>query len=95
MKSEATSSKEINETRINKNEPLRFEQDVQEKPHDNGVKTKYSIIRERTAQPFVKPQESSIPFPNRVRKEKDEALQQKFLKNLKQIDINISFIEAL
>ncbi|GJV52965.1 hypothetical protein Tco_1448706 [Tanacetum coccineum] len=37
MTSEATPSKEINETRINKNEPPRFEQDVQEKPHDDGV----------------------------------------------------------
>ncbi|GJX12483.1 reverse transcriptase domain-containing protein [Tanacetum coccineum] len=36
MTSEATPSKESNETRINKNEPPRFEQDVQEKPHDDG-----------------------------------------------------------
>ncbi|GJU89266.1 hypothetical protein Tco_1301689 [Tanacetum coccineum] len=66
MTSEATRSKEINETGINKNEPPRFEQDV-----------------------------SSIPFPNRVRKEKEEALQRNFLENLKQLDINIPFIEAL
>ncbi|GJZ53661.1 hypothetical protein Tco_0608546, partial [Tanacetum coccineum] len=72
--SEATSSKKINETRINKNEPPRFEQDVQEKPHDDGVENK-SL---RTNQPLVKPQQSSIPFPNRVRKEKEEALQQNF-----------------
>ncbi|GKF28014.1 hypothetical protein Tco_0094356 [Tanacetum coccineum] len=37
-----TFSKEINETRINNNEPSRFEQDVQEKPHDEGVKNKSS-----------------------------------------------------
>ncbi|GJU91535.1 hypothetical protein Tco_1303958 [Tanacetum coccineum] len=48
MTSEATRSKEINETRINKNEPPRFEQDVKEKPHDDGVKNKSSSIRERT-----------------------------------------------
>ncbi|GJW70932.1 reverse transcriptase domain-containing protein, partial [Tanacetum coccineum] len=36
MTSEATRSKEINENGINKNEPPRFEQDVQEKPRDNG-----------------------------------------------------------
>ncbi|GKB07698.1 reverse transcriptase domain-containing protein [Tanacetum coccineum] len=95
MTSEATSSKEINETRINKNEPPRFEQDVQEKPHDVGVKNKSSSIRERATQPLVKPQQSSIPFSNQVRKEKEEALQQKFLENLKQLDINIPFIEAL
>ncbi|GKA52074.1 hypothetical protein Tco_0745270 [Tanacetum coccineum] len=75
MTSEATRSTEINETGINKNEPPRFKQDVQEKQHDDGEKNKSSSIRERTTQPLVKPQQSSIPFPNWVRKEKDEALQ--------------------
>ncbi|GJR02095.1 hypothetical protein Tco_0525079, partial [Tanacetum coccineum] len=69
--------------------------DVQEKPHDDGVENKSFNIRERTTQPLVKPQQSSIPFPNRVRKEKEEALQRNFLENLKQLDINIPFIEAL
>ncbi|GJW90818.1 hypothetical protein Tco_0168371 [Tanacetum coccineum] len=77
MTSEATRSKEINETGINKNEPPRFEQDVQEKPHD-GVQNKSSSIPEKTNQSLVKPQQSSIPFPNRVRKEKEEALQRIF-----------------
>ncbi|GJW39974.1 reverse transcriptase domain-containing protein [Tanacetum coccineum] len=95
MMSEATRSKKINETGINKNEPPRFEQDVQEKPHDDGVENKSSSILERTNQPLVKPKKSSIPFPNRVRKEKEEALQRNFLENLKQLDINIPFIEAL
>ncbi|GKD55465.1 hypothetical protein Tco_1288852, partial [Tanacetum coccineum] len=95
MTSEATRSKEINETGINKNEPPRFEQDVQEKPHDDGVENKSSSIPEKAAHPLVKPQQSSIPFPNRVRKEKEEALQRNFLENLKQLDINIPFIEAL
>ncbi|GJU04603.1 hypothetical protein Tco_1121033 [Tanacetum coccineum] len=44
MTSEATPSKEINETGINKNEPPRFEHDVQEKPHDVGVKNKSSTL---------------------------------------------------
>ncbi|GJS36623.1 reverse transcriptase domain-containing protein [Tanacetum coccineum] len=95
MTSEATRSKEINETGINKNEPPRFEQDVQEKQHDDGGKNKSLSIHERTTQPFLKPQQSSIPFLNRVRKEKEEALQGIFLENLKQLDINIPFIEAL
>ncbi|GJU15547.1 reverse transcriptase domain-containing protein [Tanacetum coccineum] len=64
MTSEVTLSKEINETGINKNEPPRFEQDVQEEPHDDGVENKSSNIRERTTQPLVKPQQSSVPFPN-------------------------------
>nr|GEU85265.1 hypothetical protein [Tanacetum cinerariifolium] len=65
MTSEAAPSKEINETGINKNEPPRFEQDVQKKPHDVDVKNKSSTIRERTNQPLVKPQQSFIPFSNR------------------------------
>nr|GEU59756.1 quiescin-sulfhydryl oxidase 2 [Tanacetum cinerariifolium] len=93
--SEVTRSKKINKYGINKNEPSRFEQDVQEKPHNDGEKNKSSSIRERTTQPLVKPQQSSIPFPNWVGKEKEEALQRIFLENLKQLDINISFIEAL
>ncbi|GKD97414.1 hypothetical protein Tco_1381311 [Tanacetum coccineum] len=64
MTSEATRSKESNETGFNKDEPSRFEQDVQEKSHDNGVENKSSSIRERTTQPLVKPQQSSVPFPN-------------------------------
>ncbi|GJY32874.1 reverse transcriptase domain-containing protein [Tanacetum coccineum] len=95
MTSEATPSKRINETGINKNEPPRFEQDVQEKPHDDSVENKYSSIPERTTQPLVKPQQSSIPFPNRSTNEKEEAQQRKFLENLKQLHINIPFIEAL
>ncbi|GKF06415.1 hypothetical protein Tco_0037083 [Tanacetum coccineum] len=57
MTSEATHSKEINETEINKNEPPRFEQDVQE----SRMMTVWKIN----------------------------------LRNLKQLDINIPFIEAL
>ncbi|GKF57177.1 hypothetical protein Tco_0170714, partial [Tanacetum coccineum] len=52
MTSKATRSKETNETGINKIQPPRFEQDVQEKPHDDGEKNKSSSIRERTTQPL-------------------------------------------
>ncbi|GKB61286.1 reverse transcriptase domain-containing protein [Tanacetum coccineum] len=70
MTSEVTLSKEINETGINKNEPPRFEQDVHEEPHDDGVENKSSNIRERTTQPLVKPQQSSVPFPNQFTENK-------------------------
>ncbi|GJZ00190.1 hypothetical protein Tco_0517619 [Tanacetum coccineum] len=66
MTSEATTSKEINEIGINKNEPSILKQDVQEKPHDDGVKNKSSSIHERTTEKLVKPQQSFVPFPNRV-----------------------------
>ncbi|GJR23781.1 hypothetical protein Tco_0972308 [Tanacetum coccineum] len=74
MTSKASHSKKINEIGFNMNEPLRFEQDMQEKLHDDGVENKSSSIRERTSQPLVKPQQSSVPFPNRVRKEKEEVI---------------------
>ncbi|GJV64843.1 putative reverse transcriptase domain-containing protein [Tanacetum coccineum] len=51
---------------------LLFEQDVQEKPHDDGVENKSSSIHERTTQPLVKPQQSSVPFPNRKHKEAED-----------------------
>ncbi|GJR40610.1 reverse transcriptase domain-containing protein [Tanacetum coccineum] len=54
MTSEAAPSKEINEIGINKNEPLKFERDVQEKLHDVDVKNKSSSISERTTQPLLK-----------------------------------------
>ncbi|GJU42765.1 hypothetical protein Tco_1195722 [Tanacetum coccineum] len=52
MTSEATHSKKNNETGINKNEPPRFEQDVQEKPHVDCVENKSSSIHEKTTQPL-------------------------------------------
>ncbi|GJR10700.1 hypothetical protein Tco_0793352 [Tanacetum coccineum] len=64
MMSEAARSKEINETGINKNTPPRFERDMQEKPHDDGVENKSLSIPKRTTQPSIKPQQLSIPFPN-------------------------------
>ncbi|GJS55657.1 ribonuclease H-like domain-containing protein [Tanacetum coccineum] len=47
------------------------------------------------AQPSNKIQTPPIPFPQRLRKEKKEAQQKKFLENLKQLHINLPFIEAL
>ncbi|GKB03453.1 reverse transcriptase domain-containing protein [Tanacetum coccineum] len=52
-----------------------------------------------TSKPVVQPsnevQPPPVPFPKRLRKEKDEAQQNKFLENLKQLYINFPFIEAL
>nr|GFA94050.1 hypothetical protein [Tanacetum cinerariifolium] len=46
-------------------------------------------------QQSIKEQMPSISFPRRLRKEKEEAQQKKFLENLKQLRINLPFIEAL
>ncbi|GJS73795.1 hypothetical protein Tco_0706636 [Tanacetum coccineum] len=54
---------------------------------------------QETNEPFVQPssevQTPQIPFPGRLRKEKEEAQQKKFLENLKQLHINLPFIKAL
>ncbi|GKA82197.1 DNA-directed DNA polymerase [Tanacetum coccineum] len=53
----------------------------------------------KTYEPVVQPssevQTPPIPFPRRLRKEKEEDQQKKFLENLKQLHINLPFIEAL
>ncbi|GJZ89305.1 reverse transcriptase domain-containing protein [Tanacetum coccineum] len=64
MMSEASHSKKINEIGFNKKEPPRFEQDVQEKPHDDGVKNKSSSIHERTTQPLSKLEEACTETMN-------------------------------
>nr|GEV57547.1 hypothetical protein [Tanacetum cinerariifolium] len=46
-------------------------------------------------QPSNKTQTPPIPFPQRLRKEKEEAHHKKFLENLKQLHINLLFIEDL
>ncbi|GKB31444.1 hypothetical protein Tco_0870845 [Tanacetum coccineum] len=84
-----------NELLLKERSNLLSELKIKDKPHDDGMQNESSTIRKRTTQPLVKPQQSSIPFPNRVRKEKEEALQRNFLENLKQLDINILFIEAI
>ncbi|GJS14462.1 hypothetical protein Tco_0408934 [Tanacetum coccineum] len=54
---------------------------------------------QRTSEPVVQPSNETqippVPFPKRLRKEKEEAQQKKFLENLKQLHINFPFIEAL
>ncbi|GKE08948.1 reverse transcriptase domain-containing protein, partial [Tanacetum coccineum] len=50
---------------------------------------------EHVVQPSNEVQTSPVPFPRRLRKEKEEAQQKKFLENLKQLHINLPFIEAL
>ncbi|GJR55196.1 DNA-directed DNA polymerase [Tanacetum coccineum] len=45
--------------------------------------------------PSIEKQTSPVPFPRRLRKEKEEAQQKFVLENLKQLHINFPFIEAL
>nr|GEU67996.1 hypothetical protein [Tanacetum cinerariifolium] len=50
---------------------------------------------EPVVQPSIEVQTPSIPFPRRLRKEKEEAQQRKFLENLMQLHFDLPFIEAL
>ncbi|GJX62671.1 DNA-directed DNA polymerase [Tanacetum coccineum] len=83
-----------NELLLKEQSNLLSELKIKEKPHDVGMKNKSSSIPERTTQPLVKPQ-SSFPFLNQVINEKEEEQQRFFFENLKQLHINIPFIEAL
>ncbi|GJR55826.1 hypothetical protein Tco_1406347 [Tanacetum coccineum] len=62
-------------------------------PDEISTKTKLKRNHEQTNE--LQPKPSSIPFPHRLRKEKEEAQQRKFLENLKQLCINTPFTEAL
>ncbi|GKB98975.1 hypothetical protein Tco_0985112 [Tanacetum coccineum] len=83
------------DTNIRTKEPLVINHDEPVEP--NEVLTKDQP--QKTNEPFVLPtsevQTPPIPFPRRLRKEKKEAQQKKFLENLKQLHINLPFIEAL
>ncbi|GKC55828.1 hypothetical protein Tco_1083426 [Tanacetum coccineum] len=84
-----------NNTNIHTEEPLVIN-------HDESVESNEVLTKDQpqnTNKPFVQPssvvQPPPIPFPRRLRKEKEEAQQIKFLKKLKQLHINLPFIEAL
>ncbi|GKB03490.1 DNA-directed DNA polymerase [Tanacetum coccineum] len=62
-----------------------------DKPNEVLIETRPQEAEEQT----IQPQTPLIPFPHRLKKEKEEAQQRKFLENLKQLHINIPFTEAL
>ncbi|GKE11858.1 hypothetical protein Tco_1415409 [Tanacetum coccineum] len=84
-----------NDTNVLPKEPVLVEP---EKPvgsneiltHDQPQMTTEPIV-----QPSKEVQTPPVPFPRRLRKEKEAAQQKKFLENLKQLHINLPFIEAL
>ena len=46
-------------------------------------------------EPSFEPERPTPPFPQRRRKEKEDAYERKFLENLKQLQLSIPFMEAL
>ncbi|GJX12484.1 hypothetical protein Tco_0204242 [Tanacetum coccineum] len=75
--------------------PSVFIHDKPDAPKEVLVEDEPQKAKEKVVQPSIEVQTPSIPFPRRLRKEKEEAHQRKFLENLKQLHINLPFIEAL
>ncbi|GJV41971.1 hypothetical protein Tco_1420411 [Tanacetum coccineum] len=66
--------------------------------HDKPVtptETPAETEPQKTMKQVTNPQIPPIPFPRRLKKEKEETQQRKFLENLKQLQLNILFTEAL
>ncbi|GJV81142.1 reverse transcriptase domain-containing protein [Tanacetum coccineum] len=64
-------------------------------PNDVFTNDQPRMTSEPVVQPSNEVQTPPVPFPRRLRKEKEETQQKKFLENLKQLHINLPFIEAL
>ncbi|GJU79893.1 hypothetical protein Tco_1282258 [Tanacetum coccineum] len=76
-------------------EPVVVEPEKPAKPNKVLTNDLPQITNRSVVQPSNKVQPPPIHFPKILRKEKDEAQQKKFLENLKQLHINLPFIEAL
>ncbi|GKA81721.1 hypothetical protein Tco_0788413, partial [Tanacetum coccineum] len=72
--------------------PIHDEPDA---PKEVLVEDEPQKAKEQVVQPSIEVQTPLIPFPCRLRKEKEEAQQRKFLENQKQLHINFPFIVTL
>ncbi|GJY25094.1 hypothetical protein Tco_0399820, partial [Tanacetum coccineum] len=90
-----TQDAENNDTNVRSEEPLAENHDEPVESNEILTNDQPQKTNEPDAQPSNKIQTPPIPFPRRLRKEKEEAQQKKFLENLKQLHINMPFIEAL
>ncbi|GJX44554.1 reverse transcriptase domain-containing protein [Tanacetum coccineum] len=84
-----------NDTNVHTEEPLAKNHDEPVESNEILTNDQPQKTNEPDTQPSNKIQTSPIPFPRRLRKEKEGAQQKKFLENLKQLHINLPFIEAL
>ncbi|GJR59760.1 DNA-directed DNA polymerase [Tanacetum coccineum] len=90
-----TQDAQNNDTNVRTEEPLAENHDEPVESNEILTNDQPQKTNEPDAQPSNKIQAPPIPFPRRLRKEKEEAQQKKFLENLKQLHINLPFIEAL
>ncbi|GKB21733.1 hypothetical protein Tco_0855656 [Tanacetum coccineum] len=84
-----------NNTNVQREEALVVDLDKMVGSNEVLTKNQPPKINESDVQLSSKVQTPPISFPKRLRKEKEEAQQKKFLETLKQIHINLPFIEAL
>ncbi|GKD64476.1 DNA-directed DNA polymerase, partial [Tanacetum coccineum] len=80
---------------VNNEEPSKETRDTLFESNEVLGDSQPQETNEPVIQQSITEQTPSIPFPRRLRKEIEEAQQRKFLENLKQLRINLPFIEAL
>ncbi|GJR86234.1 DNA-directed DNA polymerase [Tanacetum coccineum] len=90
-----TQDAQNDDTSVHTEEPQEVNHDKPVESNEALTNDQPQITSEPVAQPSNRTQTLPIPFPRRLRKEKEEAQQKKFLENLKQLQINLPFIEAL
>nr|GEU83432.1 hypothetical protein [Tanacetum cinerariifolium] len=90
-----TKDTQNNNDRIHTEEPHTINQNKLIESNEVLTNDQPQEASEPLAQPSNKTLSPLIPFPQRLRKEKEKARQKKFLENLKQLHINLPFIEAL
>ncbi|GJY31482.1 reverse transcriptase domain-containing protein [Tanacetum coccineum] len=84
-----------NDTNVLPKEPIVVELEKPAESNKNLTNDQPQITSKLVVQPSNEVQPPPVPFPKRFRKERDKAQQKKFLENLKQLYINLPFIEAL
>ncbi|GJR41394.1 ribonuclease H-like domain-containing protein [Tanacetum coccineum] len=84
-----------NNTNVQPQEPQVVDLDKMVGSNEVLTKNQPQKINESAVQSSSDVQTPLVPFPRRLRKEKEEAQQKKFLEKLKQLHVNILFIEAL
>ncbi|GJR01480.1 DNA-directed DNA polymerase [Tanacetum coccineum] len=92
-----TTTKDVhnNNAKVQPEEPLVVDLDKPVGLNEFLTNNQPQKTNEPVVQPSSEVQTPPVPFPRRLRKEKEEAQQKKFLENLKQLHINLPFIEAL
>ncbi|GJR24960.1 hypothetical protein Tco_0973487 [Tanacetum coccineum] len=84
-----------NNTNVLPKEPLVVELEKPVGPNNVLTNDQPQMTSEPVVQPSNEEKTPPVPFPRRLRKEKEKAQQKKFLENLKQLHINLPFIEAI